>query len=92
MRETSGFEVAIYVVTLVFGSLLWCGTNTDGPQTKRVLEDQGLHEIHTGGYGWFQCNDWVCTEFTAKNAEDKSVSGAVGCGLLFKGCTVRWSR
>jgi hypothetical protein len=90
--QVSLTQVIIEVVVLVFAFLLWLGTNTDSVQAKQAAEDSGLRDIRTGGYAWFQCGDWKCTEFTATNSDGKKVSGAVGCGLILKGCTIRWSK
>ena len=64
------------------------------PQDARdALEAQGFTEVSTGGYAFFGCgnesNVQQCTEFTAKNAAGKRVSGVV-CSGRFKGATIRF--
>lgn len=62
------------------------------PQDARdALEAQGFTEVSTGGYAFFGCgnDDAFHTEFTAKNAAGKRVSGVV-CSGWFKGATIRF--
>jgi hypothetical protein len=91
-NSATGLQLVGSVALLVFIALLWCGTNTDREEARRVLQDQGLREVHVGGWAGPVCGDWQCTEFKAVNTDGRHVSGAVGCGLVFKACTVRWSR
>ena len=78
----------IFTVALI---VLLCGcTNKD--KTVSTLESSGYSDVKTGGYSWFSCgnDDTYATNFTAKNPAGRYVSGVVCCGLLFKGCTVRY--
>ena len=62
------------------------------PQDARdALEAQGFTEVSAGGYAFFGCgnDDQFHTEFTAKNAAGKRVSGVVCSGWL-KGATIRY--
>lgn len=65
---------------------------SDDLSTQRVLRQAGFTDIHTMGYDFFACgdDDWYSTSFTAKNPQGDLVSGTVCCGLMFKGCTIRW--
>ena len=57
----------------------------------RQPDEHGFTDVKIGGYSPFGCSesDDTCTEFTAKRG-DRAVRGVVGCGYLFKGCTVRF--
>lgn len=65
---------------------------TDETNTIRTLDSAGYTDIHTTGYSWFECgkDDTYHTGFTAKNPAGKQVSGTVCCGMLTKGCTIRF--
>jgi len=69
--------------------LLSC-TNEDA--TVRTLTDAGYSEIKTTGYAFWYCsdNDHYHTGFQAKNPRGMIVEGAVCCGLMTKGCTIRF--
>ncbi len=64
---------------------------TSPESTRNTLETMGFSNITVGGYSFFKCgkDDFSCTSFTATSPGGKSVRGAVGCGLIFKGCTIR---
>ena len=59
-------------------------------QARRVLEEQGYHEIEIEGYEPFGCasSDDYCTGFDATAPNGRRVHGVVGCGVV-KACTVR---
>jgi hypothetical protein len=65
---------------------------TDDSATIRTLNDSGYTDIQTTGYSWFECgsDDHYHTGFQAKNPAGKVVNGTVCCGLMFKGCTIRF--
>jgi len=64
-------------------------TNSD--KTRQVLEASGYTDITITGYEFITCSkdDTSCTGFEAKSPSGRWVKGAVGCGLVFKGCTIR---
>lgn len=64
----------------------------DGDLAKKTLIQYGFTEIEITGHAFFTCSkdDFSCTGFRAVNPQGAKVSGAVGCGLLFKGCTLRF--
>lgn len=66
------------------------GACTSEGSTAQTLKASGFTEIQLTGYSW-SCgrDDTTCTGFVAKGPTGQKVEGAVGCGLLFKGCTVR---
>jgi len=78
---------ALTLVVVVFIAVHGC---SDGPRTERVLRAAGYTDIHTGGYE-FSCSDSdsLCTGFRASGPAGNPVKGAVGCGYVFKGCTIR---
>lgn len=69
--------------------LLGC---TDSTNTIRTLEDSGFSDITVTGYSFFACgqDDTFHTGFRAKNQAGKFVEGTVCCGMMTKGCTVRF--
>lgn len=88
------FKVQLTLFVSFLGVILFCGiffgcSNAD--RTKQTLVKMGFTEIETTGYSPFACgkNDWYCTGFKAKNTQGVPIEGSVGCGLIFKGCTVR---
>jgi hypothetical protein len=64
---------------------------TDKNGTLNALEANGYKSVHLTGWDMFTCSkdDSTCTGFRAVAPSGKVVTGAVGCGLLFKGCTIR---
>lgn len=55
-----------------------------------ALKVSGYREVRLTGYS-FSCakDDGTCTGFEATAPDGERVEGAVGCGLTFKGCTIR---
>lgn len=83
-------RVTFYAVVMVFiGGLALVKGCSDGPAAEAVLRSQGYTEVRTGGWTWSCGDDSQCTSFTAKAPGGARVEGAVGCGWLVKGCTVR---
>ena len=64
---------------------------TDPNATTKTLLDAGYTDIEVVGYDAWSCGkgDTYCTEFRAKGPTGRKVRGAVGCGLMTKGCTIR---
>jgi hypothetical protein len=65
---------------------------TDNVNTVRTLKAHGFTEIRTTGFEPFECSDsdTFATGFTARNVQGLIVRGAVCCGMMTKGCTVRF--
>lgn len=65
---------------------------TNESATRRTLTKAGFTEVRITGWSWLSCgrDDFTCTEFSAKNASGMAVTGAVGCGMIFKNCTIRF--
>lgn len=63
---------------------------TDPETAVRAAEGVGLTDVKTSGYNMWACGDdyTYTTEFTAKNAHGKEVSGVVCSGYL-SGASVR---
>ncbi len=76
--------------TLAILALL-LATCTSADKARQTLEDQGYTQIEIGGYSPFLCSkhDSTCTKFEATAQNGRRVHGAVGCGYVLKGCTVR---
>lgn len=69
--------------------LAGCYSSNDA---RKALQAEGFTDIQITGHAWFACSedDFYNTSFTAKNAQGKTVSGAVCSGVLFKNSTIRW--
>ena len=79
----------------ILAFLLSLSACTAKDATRDVLKDAGFTHIETGGYAFFMCSedDTLKTQFTATAPDsDRRVSGAVCCGMLAKGCTIRFDR
>ncbi len=65
--------------------------DTDEAATGRTLKAHGFSNIETTGYA-LGCSDsdTFATGFVATNSAGQRVSGTVCCGVLVKGCTVRF--
>lgn len=78
---------------IIFGlSLLTLLGCSDDARTRETLMKSGYSNVTTSGHKFFTCgkDDTYCTGFTATNPQGMIVDGAVGCGMFFKGCTVRF--
>jgi len=77
---------------LVMFALLMGACTSEGAATKALL-DSGYTGIVITGWAPLSCSkdDSTCTGFTAVGPGGRRVSGAVGCGYVFKGCTIRLS-
>lgn len=60
--------------------------------SEHALRAHGFTDIRLDGYAWTGCadGDTFRTKFTATNSHDEVVSGVVCCGVIMKGCTVRF--
>lgn len=65
---------------------------TDAKSTIHTLQNAGFSDVEILGYAWFECgeDDTYHTEFRAKNPKGVVVEGTVCCGMLSKGCTIRF--
>lgn len=81
----------MFMKVLVLASLLLtsCGNDSD---TIRTLRSAGYTDIRSTGWEPFSCgqDDTWSTGFSAVNPVGKRVTGVVCCGLVFKGCTIRF--
>ena len=78
-----------YAITI---AILIASGCTDPEAAKKTLDDAGYTDIKTQGSAALKCGQGPLSfsnEFTAKNVNGKPVSGAVCCGLILKGCTIR---
>jgi len=83
--------MTVAVALCVIGVCLATGC-ADDYAAVRTLRDSGFTDIQTTGYSWFECgeDDTTHTGFRATNPAGLVVEGTVCCGLVFKGCTVRF--
>lgn len=65
---------------------------TDNDETVRVVSEAGFTDVQVTGYTPFMCgnDDTTSTGFQAKNPQGKVIKGTVCCGLILKGCTIRY--
>lgn len=75
---------------LTLAALLVSCTNES--DTVRTLIDSGYSDVQTTGWSPWACSkdDTYETGFRAKNPAGKFVEGTVCCGLMTKGCTIRF--
>lgn len=79
--------IATVVIVLVLFLAKGC-TNEQG--TTETLKASGYTNITLTGWDGFTCgDDNTCTGFVAFGPTGQRVRGAVGCGWVLKGCTVR---
>lgn len=64
---------------------------TSASKATEALQAEGYSDIRIDGWSAWGCakDDGTCTKFEARGPTGREVTGAVGCGFLFKGCTVR---
>lgn len=65
---------------------------TNPTKATQTLEDNGFSDIVITGHNFFMCgkDDFSATGFEAKNVNNKKIKGTVCCGILLKGCTIRF--
>lgn len=83
--------VAAVTRTLLLLALLALAcTDTEG--ATRALRSSGFSDVTLTGYAFGRCSkdDASSTGFEATNPTGQRVTGVVCCGLVFKGCTVRF--
>jgi hypothetical protein len=75
---------------ILFLSLTMAACSNESGARKALL-DQGFSDIEITGWSPLSCsdNDGTCTGFRAMGPTGRLVEGVVGCGYVFKGCTVR---
>lgn len=80
-------KISVLILFAVF--VVGC---TDDRETVRTLHAAGFTDVHTTGWEPFMCgeSDTFKTGFVATNPAGARVKGAVCCGFMFKGCTVRF--
>lgn len=83
------FIVLACVAAVVVLSL---GCTSPG-KAAEALRGAGYRDISVGGWSAWRCakDDETCTKFEATGPSGERVYGAVGCGYMFKGCTIRIS-
>lgn len=85
----------ITIVLIMFGLIVFGVVLEGGPsytQTLQTLEKHGFTDVRPGELTWFACSESDYPggrEFLATNAQGRTVSGVVCCGV-FKRCTVRY--
>lgn len=64
---------------------------TNENEARRVLEQDGVNNVHMTGYSWFSCakDDFYHTGFSGMR-NGKNISGTVCSGLIFKASTIRY--
>jgi hypothetical protein len=77
-------------VAVLFAALVALSCSNEGAAYE-TLRASGYKDIHISGWSPMSCgdSDGTCTGFEATGPTGQKVSGAVGCGYVFKGCTIR---
>lgn len=78
----------VWIVLLGF-LLVSC---SDEDASRRTLKAAGFTDIQITGWEPWGCgeDDTFTTGFRAKNPKGAPVSGVVCCGMMGKGCTIRF--
>lgn len=81
-----------FVTMVALAALVALGACSDADETRRTLKSAGYSNIQTTGWSAFSCgkDDTYSTGFVATNPSGQRVEGVVCCGLVFKGCTIRF--
>lgn len=81
--------IAAFILGFILTASAGC---TDAASSVSTLESAGFKDIHIVGYSYFGCSedDTFHTAFVATNASGKEVHGIVCCGMIMKGCTIRF--
>lgn len=80
------------LIAMLAVSMLTVASCTSEPRTTSTLQKAGYTDITAGGYDFWECgdDDTYATKFRARNPNGQMVSGTVCCGLIGKGCTIRF--
>jgi len=81
-----------FIAAIVMIAFLYALSGCTAPASaKRILEADGFTDVQITGYNFFACSkeDWFHTGFVAKRG-DKTVSGTVCAGLIFRNSTIRF--
>jgi len=80
------------ILVVLLAIALLCGCLTDETRTRTTLEKSGFTDIQVDGWAGLSCSedDTFGTNFQATNPSNVTVTGVVCCGLVFKGCTIRF--
>lgn len=78
------FAICVFMI-----ALSGCTNEAD---TRRTLYSAGYTDVAITGYNMFECgdDDTFHTGFRAKNPVGARVEGTVCCGMISKGCTIRF--
>lgn len=81
------------IVAFMFFIVFFLTCCTDYDAAKETLKKQGYTKIKLEGHSFWGCSkdDHSSTAFRAYNPRVKTwVKGAVCCGMIFKGCYIRY--
>lgn len=83
-------KIFLLLVAMLNSSALSSCTNNSA--TISALSKAGYTDIETTGWSPFVCgdDDTYETGFRAKNPSGDVVEGTVCCGVIAKGCTIRF--
>jgi len=94
---TNHWSATVSALVVVFALILgvvvhFNGCQADNDEVYDALRSEGvIHSVKLHGIGVGKCDaDERSREFDAINANGHRVHGIVCCGLVSKGCTVRW--
>jgi len=79
----------LLILVALLSMTIGCANKT---KTVNALRSAGYTDIMPGGPAFGGCgeDDTYATKFTARNPAGTVVNGVVCCGLVGKGCTIRF--
>ena len=89
------WKVGAILTLLAFGAVFYIrGCEGDVDHARKLVEDAGYTNVIVGGPDRITCDDsdTLSNIFEAKAASGAAVRGIVCCGLLTKGCTIRFNK
>ena len=91
-RTFNSFVVILAILFLAGSTFVTCnGCEVSDDEATQTIESAGLKRPILGPRAWGGCaKSEASRQFVARNSDEKLVEGIVCCGLLTKGCTIRW--
>lgn len=80
------------LIAMCFAMCLMAGCMSSDSDATQTLRNSGYSNIKTTGLNPLSCSedDFTRTGFVATNPSGQRVAGTVCCGMIFKGCTIRF--
>lgn len=78
---------------ILLATVFLVGCSGSSEKVLTVLQNDGFEYIELTGNAWLGCSDddFVFASYHfAATKNSKGMTGTVCCGLIFKGCTIRY--